>query len=776
MRKLTIILTLIMACVAGSMAQPGVLRREARAAYESGDIRKAVSLWDRIWQDSTMNPMSRFVAAQEAGEAEFSAGRYESGLQRLRSALAIGDSGVGGESVSRVRYNMALHLTSLGRYEDASEMLDAAGFTPGSRSFLLSRIHQAQLKSRKGNHYEAIEILDELLPQLSGEDSDIKLNRITARQNRGFIQLELGNSQAALADFKAALAETDKQEAWHYIILGNKALAEGMSGLCREAREDISAALAYFRTHGGENSYDYITALRKKAQISGMCGDARDASKVANQYLKEERKRIERELPDMSEQTRLSFWMQEKPALSALFGIADLDGETVLNAAILRRMVSMLGMRNSKELKRAINLDAREVARKLPFGSELLHIVEYADSAGERRYDALLLKKSGKVERIPLFTLSEIASRQSGESELTLYETVTSDEPEAINALYSDRGLSDMILLPILNRLNPTTSRLYFVAEGIFHLLGVENLPYTEGIQIRRISGENALQTTERDVAGRGGELLVAGGLDYGDSEEESSETEDENHNSYETLVRALGLTPGWEIFLPLPATGAESAKVAEILGTKSESRVYEGEFKKRAPKLRLLHLATHGYTLDSGMGEPPRFVADTIAIDMSLEYSGLALTGANKAGLNAGYGEDGILSAREIAGMDLSGVEMAVLSACQTARGEITDEGVSGLVRALKMAGVGTVVASLWEVDDMATRLFMESFYEGLSEGKERHDAFAEARKRVREHERRIRVRKFDAGKMRRVATGEERIDYPYAEPYYHSAFILVD
>jgi CHAT domain-containing protein len=90
------------------------------------------------------------------------------------------------------------------------------------------------------------------------------------------------------------------------------------------------------------------------------------------------------------------------------------------------------------------------------------------------------------------------------------------------------------------------------------------------------------------------------------------------------------------------------------------------------------------------------------------------ALAGANHRAA-AGQDGDGILTAEEIASLDLSSVEWAVLSACNTASGDIREgEGVLGLQRAFQIAGARTLVMSLWPVDDRATRRWMEQLYDG--------------------------------------------------------------
>jgi hypothetical protein len=92
---------------------------------------------------------------------------------------------------------------------------------------------------------------------------------------------------------------------------------------------------------------------------------------------------------------------------------------------------------------------------------------------------------------------------------------------------------------------------------------------------------------------------------------------------------------------------------------------------------------------------------------------SGLAFAGANKRQSARWAEDDGILTAEEIASLDLHGVEWAVLSACDTGVGEIkAGEGVFGLRRAFQVAGARTVIMSLWSVEDRATREWMAALY----------------------------------------------------------------
>ena len=118
---------------------------------------------------------------------------------------------------------------------------------------------------------------------------------------------------------------------------------------------------------------------------------------------------------------------------------------------------------------------------------------------------------------------------------------------------------------------------------------------------------------------------------------------------------------------------------------------------------------------------------------------SGLALAGANRRAAAEPDEEDGILTAEEIAALDLSSVEWAVLSACDTGVGEIrASEGVFGLRRAFQVAGAGTVIMSLWAVDDKATSDWMGALYESrLVKGLDTAEAVRKATLTVLEQQR---------------------------------------
>jgi CHAT domain-containing protein len=174
-----------------------------------------------------------------------------------------------------------------------------------------------------------------------------------------------------------------------------------------------------------------------------------------------------------------------------------------------------------------------------------------------------------------------------------------------------------------------------------------------------------------------------------------------------------------------LKATDSGSA---DMILTGSEAS--ETAFKLLAPGHRVLHAATHGFFLGqacpSALDRPAEFGYDGLPAEVvgenPLLLSGLAFAGANLRESAAPDEDDGILTAEEIASLDLSSVEWAVLSACDTGVGEVrAGEGVFGLRRAFQVAGARTLIMSLWPVEDEATRAWMRELYtnrfvEGMS------------------------------------------------------------
>ena len=312
-------------------------------------------------------------------------------------------------------------------------------------------------------------------------------------------------------------------------------------------------------------------------------------------------------------------------------------------------------------------------------------------------------------------------------------------------------------------------SRVYIVPDGPLHLLNWEALPAGDGYLIEQapllhyLSAERDLVTGERDGLGQG--LLIVDSPVFSERFTPAarvgttgvgatvSATPAHDGDVYRGSRSSCGDFQSMR-FDPLPASGREAETIASIwrrshdraapelaaqsvsLPTSSPaaSRAHEllrlsgpaateAAVKQRAAGSRVLHLATHGFflggrcasALDRGAGtRGGEFAAGSDVGENPLLLAGFALTGANRRESAGPDDEDGILTAEEIAALDLRGVEWAVLSACDTGVGEVrAGEGVFGLRRAFQIAGARTVIMSLWPVDDEDARRWMTGVYE---------------------------------------------------------------
>jgi CHAT domain-containing protein/lipopolysaccharide biosynthesis regulator YciM len=199
----------------------------------------------------------------------------------------------------------------------------------------------------------------------------------------------------------------------------------------------------------------------------------------------------------------------------------------------------------------------------------------------------------------------------------------------------------------------------------------------------------------------------------------------------------------------PLPGTRQEAEAIQRLL---PQAQLFMGaeatkERLLRLPPPGILHLATHGFFLEDAPQLPgSRAVGHFGALGEDrqapsppdpLLRSGLVLAGASAPAPSSPaqpWAEHALVTALELAGLDLWGTQLVVLSACDTGRGDIKlGQGVYGLRRAFLVAGAETVVMSLWKVNDETTRQLMEAYYRNLLAGQGRATALREAMSELR-------------------------------------------
>ncbi len=387
-------------------------------------------------------------------------------------------------------------------------------------------------------------------------------------------------------------------------------------------------------------------------------------------------------------------------------------------------------------------------------------------------YGALTLKKGYDAPHfIELFDLKDLEALRAKYA----------GRPHSEGLVMEDGALYDMVWKPLEGELKGTKN-VFFGPSGELYHIAIEyaaggKRPVIRKKNIYRLSSTRQL-AVERGVAERS-RSAVFGGLKYGASEEvlladsrkytQRSLPEDVFFHIDSLDIRGAG---GGLMVADLPGTETEALEIDALLrkeGLDNTLRMgeegTEAAFKDLSGRREnIIHIATHGFywnghqasRINERLGRSLDDGAGRLQEDASMTRSGLLFTGANntlRGRENKEGVDDGILTAKEIAQMDLRGTDLLVLSACQTGLGEVSGEGVFGLQRGFKKAGVNTILMSLWEVDDEATSLLMTSFYKALAKGLSKADALKAAQKAVKNYKAK-----------------------DFSSPYYWAAFILLD
>lgn len=353
------------------------------------------------------------------------------------------------------------------------------------------------------------------------------------------------------------------------------------------------------------------------------------------------------------------------------------------------------------------NLSISQLKKSLGKDDVAMQIIE-----GDKTIYALLMDKSGKVVCKTIATKDRLAQ--------------LIDKPGAI---YVDNDAVD----ELLGSIKPLISgkNVYLTTSGIFNQIALNALPadneghiFSDFAQIHLIGSPTdipAIKSTEATNLTAKNSILW-GGVEYGSTDTVTS-----------GISETRGIMRG-DILGKLQYSLSEVNGIAELLrnsGCKATvvpgASATEKSFTARNHKRDyILHISTHGFFHDSGAFTNP------------MQNSGLLFANSQKYWANDRLASsindsDGILRADEIAKLDLSGCRLVVLSACRTGLGEYNSEGVYGLQRAFKLAGVQSILMSLWSVDDKATAELMTEFYRSLITGQEPDDALVAAQRVLR-------------------------------------------
>lgn len=649
----------------------------------------------------------------------------------------------------------ALYNNHLLMHQSAMQLLENYHFSSSYRQPWIWSLRMAQTKMYLHQYDEASALLDSIINEMPTGRSDVYATR-------GYLNMKLGKYQVAIDDLNKAL-EVIKDDTNKHRILSNISSAKAEIGDYTEAIAKINDCIEFAR--GSHNEGDLSIYYRKRAQIYLLKGDTAAAVADYRTYWEREKQYIIDNFSKMSEQQRLDYWANRKPIISGAFRLGNYDPAFLADVSIFRHQAALLGIHDTTPaiIRSRMEIDAKRVQKCLTKDEVAIEFVKYKNE-GTWQYTAIVVG-SNQVNLVPICK----------EEQLPI-DAICSSSVDDKDELYSSAKLGSIIWGPLLPYIKGKKD-IWFAPDGVLNMLAIEYLEYPDSNKpsMHRLTSTGMLVQRSKHAKRQSVNALLIGGLDYDQMDTDHPTLAPTNQNGlhyWKTTRNSLAL------FTYLPGSRAEVDSIvnniAHWVRTYKES---EEMLKEEFGQFNLVHLSTHGYSLDVSVAQPDEIMSDSITTDNSLLGSGFALTGANVS-YRYPYRDDGLLTAREICELDLRNVNFVVASACQSAQGRISDEGPAGLLRSLKLAGVGCVMATLWPVDDDATTLFMHYFYEAWQNGNRcsKQQALLYAQQRLRQYGTQSprTKRTFSASKLR----GEyQQTQSPiYNAPYYWAPFILVD
>lgn len=342
----------------------------------------------------------------------------------------------------------------------------------------------------------------------------------------------------------------------------------------------------------------------------------------------------------------------------------------------------------------------------------------------------------------------------------SIYPLFSDDEFEYLKLsdeqYYKDHRIYDFIIKPI--DIQKNIRNIYFSPTGILHTIAIENLIDSIGKRtcekwnMYRLSSTRELlrQSNKKQMQPKGNTALIYGNLDYDCSinqmtsiSQEHSEKTHDRYRGNRLLVKHLEYS---KPEIDTIASLMTKHKLSTILMCGADGTEESFKFYAHKP-IEICHLSTHGFFFsdekiaDEELDSDEKYTflfkeKDLDSEDLAMTRSALVMSGGNNImrGLEIPVDrEDGLLTAMEISELSLKQCDLVSLSACETALGKVSHEGVFGLQRGFKKAGVQSILMSLWEVPDDATCILMQEFYKNIFNGKSKIESLRNAQSTLR-------------------------------------------
>lgn len=401
-----------------------------------------------------------------------------------------------------------------------------------------------------------------------------------------------------------------------------------------------------------------------------------------------------------------------------------------------------------------MNIGYENVKKALHNDDILIDFTDYVTESRGRVYAAYLVHKSQKY---PL--LKELF-------EESVIDSMKVPQPDMYYTAKYGNELYRLLWEPFKDGVKDGAT-VYYVPSQLLFQIALESLPMEDGTLlgehyrfVRLSSAREVVCNNARlniDVAVKKTNAILYGGLKY-DLGADVMKEEAAKYDITPLLATRGDILRGDSAYRELLETKKEIDGIESVLKSQRLAvTLYTGisgteesflNMSGHAPQI--LHVATHGFYYTPDAAQKIDYLKGNTD---AMTLSGLVMSGGNAAWLGKELPQGvlgGILTAANISRLDLSGIQMAVLSACQTGQGKATPEGLFGLQRAFKKAGVQTLVMSLWNVSDVVTKEFMIKFYQNLAHG--------------------------DWSKRKAFNDAKTYIRSKYSDPYYWAGFVMLD
>ena len=634
----------------------------------------------------------------------------------------------------------------------------------------------------KSNIRDYAQILLDIAKTNKGlEQFDIAIDYCTQAFNLTKETNETDVFQLVVTEMRMLYALTGKDFPEEYDKMIYSKTNDGLKDILASEKDNLEM----FKAMYGEDGLEYANGLSIIADITYQTESKDKGLDYYKQYLDTQKKALRRNFAFLSAKERKTAWEKTKSVRDSITShladpevIQDIEmfGKAATLVYDLQLLSKGLLLNSSIELGKVIEssgdnslkeayANAIELEKRIKTAQEAGNSTE--SSSLRQEYDSLLLNLMKKCNEFDDFTKYIDYSWEDVRDALDYGEVAIEfaelkndiwEKNNIIAALLVFKGATAPFTVPVCLRSDaeimlsdslaykkaeygnivwgnilpniPDVKTIYFSADAEFSSIGIEYFivqgkPLTDICNVYRLSSTKELCRNYPEISFSN--VALFGNMDYGKTGKEKivkwRSYSSENDDSFSSGIIS---------YSPLKDTQAEIDGIKDAINKKGNAKPFtktdasETSFRNLSGKgINIIHIATHGQYVGN----------DETTEDDAMQCSILAFSGANIPTENEA--EDGIITAADVAEMDFHRCSLAVLSACETGLGQLSADGVFGLQRGFKNAGVHTLLMSLNKVADNATKELMVKFYETLASqpGISPNEALRTAQKYLREN-----------------------------------------